>query len=150
MSDDSGSKKIDSELQRRRLVYLVGEAVEKISRMQRILDRQRVFADAEHKQLEYSGPINTLAGAIDKFRQELTSNSVRIASVLRDEELSNAELKALLGAVQKVLHGIHGIHELFLLLPREAPEPQVFFVLRDCFNWQNPGAAVIRHCPEVR
>lgn len=138
-------KRSVSELQRRRLLFLLGEAVEKISRLHRILDRQRVYADAEHKTFEYSRPINTLADAVNQFKERLTSNSPRIIALLHRRFVPDLELKAFLETVQHVLHAIHGIHELLVLLPREAAEPQVFFVLRDCFKFQsqNPKAAVM-------
>src|SRR5260221_6072904 len=139
------SKEAGSELRRRRLVYLLGEAVERILRLQRILERQRVYAETEHRNFEYSGPINTLTSAINDFKEQLTSNSSRIAALLRNDPLKTRDHKTLLSTVQRVLHGIHGIHELFVLLPREAAEPQVFFMLRDCFKWQkqNPESDVI-------
>jgi hypothetical protein len=145
MSGKRKSKEAGSKLQCRRLVYLLGETAERILRLQRILERQRIYAEVEHRKFEYRGPINTLAGAINDFKQRLTSNSARIAALLRDASLPARDLKTLLSTVHRVLHGIHGIHELFVLLPREAAEPQVFFMLRDCFKWQkqNPEAAVI-------
>lgn len=123
---------------RRRLVFLLGEAVERVLRLQRILERQRIYTAAEHRQLEYSGALGTLSRVINDYKKLLVSNSARIVSLLANKPLSNRDLKTLSKVVKQVLREIHGIHELFVLLPREAAESQAFFVLRDCFRWQEP------------
>jgi hypothetical protein len=132
-----------TDLKRRLVICLLGEAVEKIYRVRHILTRQQVYVEVEHKRFEYSEPIKTLSGAIDRIEAEgLTGDSELFKSLLGRKSSGDSEVNALLGQVQKVLRSIQGIHELLLLLPRESVSPQVFFLLQDCFA-VSPKAAIV-------
>src|SRR5438132_1671142 len=121
-------------LERRRILYLLGEAVEKLLRMRGVLARQRTFVEANNKKSEYAGVIDPLSGELEDQAFVLTRNSPRIASFLRNEKLDEKEEEALPGILQKVIDVVLGLHEVLILLPRETVQPQVFQVLRDCFN----------------
>jgi hypothetical protein len=71
--------------------------------------------------------------------ETLARNSVRISTLLRGEALEEEQRIALAGIIQAVINVVLTLHELLVLLPREAPEPQVFRALRDCFGgeWRN-------------
>ena len=126
-------------LERRRVLYLLGTAVEKLLRLRAILARQRTFVEANNKQSEYSGVIAPLDGELEEQAEVLNRNSPRIASFLRNGPLDEKEKAALPGILQKVINVVLGLHEVLILLPRETVEPQVFQVLQDCFGeeWQH-------------
>jgi hypothetical protein len=126
-------------LERRRTLYLLGEAVEKLVRLRNILARQRTFVEAHHKRSEYAGVIDPLSSALEDQTVTLTRNSSRIASFLRMKPLDEKEEAALPGILQKVINVVLALHEVLILLPREAAEPQLFYMLRDCFKeeWQD-------------
>jgi hypothetical protein len=130
-------------LERRRVLYLLGEAVEKLLRMRAILARQRAFVEANSKKPEYAGVIDPLLGELEDQAFVLTRNSPRIASFLRNEKLDEKEEEALPGILQKVIDVVLGLHEVLILLPRETVEPQVFQVLRDCFAQEWKDSSVI-------
>jgi hypothetical protein len=128
----------DEALERRLNLYLLGEAVEKLVRLQQVLTRQQVFVGAERKESEYAGVINPLLQVLDDQAERLNINSARIASFVRGETLDEEQQTALVGIIQTVINVVLTLHELLVLLPREAPEPQVFLVLEGCFGdeWQ--------------
>jgi len=64
----------------------------------------------------------------------LTQNSRRIAAFLKSETPSETQAKIVYGVIRKVIDPVLKIHELLVLLPRETAEPQVFFMLGDCFG----------------
>ena len=130
-------------LERRRILYLLGDAVEKLIRLRAILDRQRAFIQAHNKKSEYAGVVDPLASELDELRVTLTRNSPRIASVLRGEALDEREVAALPGIVSKMNNVILALHEVLILLPRETVEPQVFQMLRDCFRDEWRDSSVI-------
>jgi hypothetical protein len=135
----------DSEaLERRWTVYLLGEAVEKLARLRRILTRQRLFVDAGHKKSEYAGVIEPLFGQLEDQEGRLVLNSVRISSLLREESLDEAQRIALQAILQTVIDVVLSVHELLILLPREAAEPQVFLLLRECFGkaWRHTSVVM--------
>ncbi len=131
-------------LERRWTLYLLGEAVEKLARLRQILTRQRLFVDAGHKRSEYAGVIEPLFSQLEDQEGRLVLNSVRISSLLRKEFLDEAQLIALQTILQTVIAVVLSVHELLILLPREAVEPQVFLVLRECFgNAWRPTSVVM-------
>ena len=134
MPDAPKHRRTSSDLERRRLLYLLSEALEKLSRLQRILERQRSFVEAEYRRSEYTDVIDTLVNALASFRSLLIQNRARIGSFLRNENPTEPQLKAVNGVVRKIVDPVLKIHELLVLLPRESAEPQVFFMLADCFR----------------
>jgi hypothetical protein len=125
-------RRIDSKVERRRFLYVLGEALERAHRLGQILERQRVFVRAEHSQEQSTSALDTLADYLDKHRQNLTDNSGRIASLIRGKKLNEGEQSAVIGAVEILIVGLLHVHELLLLLPRETAKPQASFLLRDC------------------
>jgi hypothetical protein len=121
-------------LERRRVLYLLGEAVEKLVRLRQVLARQRIFVEAGREKPEYPSVIDPLFEAVEKQSETLAINSARIASFLRRQPLREGEGVALPGILQKVINVVLGLHEALILLPRETVEPQVFHVLQDCFK----------------
>jgi hypothetical protein len=121
-------------LERRRILYLLGEAVEKLVRLRQVLARQRIFVEAGREKLEFPSVIDPLDKAAEKQSETLTINSVRIASFLRKQPLREGEEAALPGILQSVINVVLGLHDALILLPRETVEPQVFRVLQDCFK----------------
>jgi hypothetical protein len=132
------SQENNEALERRRVLYLLGEAVEKLVRLRQVLARQRIFVGAGREKLEFPSVIDPLVKAVDKQSETLTINSARIASFLRKQPLREGEAVALPGILQTVINVVLGLHEALILLPRETVEPQVFHVLQDCFKeeWQ--------------
>jgi hypothetical protein len=93
------------------------------------------------KKSEYAGVIDPLFSELEDQAAVLVRSSPRIASFLRNEPLGEVETAALPGILQKVIDVVFGLHEVLILLPREAAEPQVFHVLQDCFKgeWRDPS-----------
>jgi len=120
-------------LERRRVLYLLGEGVEKLVRLRQVLARQQVFVRAEHKESEYANVISPLLHVLADQAERLSINSDRIASFISGKS-SEEQRTALAGIIQTVINVVLTLHELLVLLPREAPEPQVFLVLQDCFK----------------
>jgi hypothetical protein len=129
-------------LERRWTLYLLGEAVEKLARLRRILTRQRRFVDVDTR--EYAGVIEPLFSQLEDQEERLVLNSARISSLLRKEFLDEAQLIALQTILKTVIAVVLSVHELLILLPREAVEPQVFLLLRECFgNAWRPTSVVM-------
>src|ERR1017187_10749380 len=89
-------------LERRRVLYLLAQAVEKLYRLREILGRQRTFVEANRNQSEYAGVIDPLAGELEEQAEVLRRNSSRIASFLRNKPLDEQGKTALSGILQKV------------------------------------------------
>jgi hypothetical protein len=132
-------------LERWRIIYLLAEAVEKLVRLQQVLVRQQVFVEADHKESGYAGVINPLLLVLSDQAERLSINAARIASFVRGEALGEEQRTALAGIIQTVINVVLTLHELLVLLPREAPEPQVFLMLRDCFKdkWQDDTSVIM-------
>lgn len=138
MMEKPERKENSEALERRRVLYLLGEAVEKLVRLRQVLARQRIFVEAGGEKLEFPSVIDPLDKAVEEQSQTLAINSARIASFLRKQPLREGEEAALPGILQSVINVVQGLHEVLILLPRETAEPQVFLVLQDCFKeeWQ--------------
>lgn len=138
MMEKPERKENNEALERRRVLYLLGEAVEKLVRLRQVLARQRIFVEAGSEKLEFPSVIDPLDKAVEEQSQTLAINSARIASFLRKQPLREGEEAALPGILQSVINVVQVLHEILILLPRETVEPQVFLVLEDCFKeeWQ--------------
>lgn len=132
MSGTPAVRRVDSELQRRRFLYVLGEALERVHRLRQIIKRQRVFVRAQHAQARPTSALDTLLSHLDKHRQNLLDNSRLVALRIRGERLNDGQREAVEGAVDLLIKGLLQVHELLLLLPREAAKPQASFLLRDC------------------
>jgi hypothetical protein len=130
-------------LERLRVLISLGEAVEKLVRLQQVLGRQRLFVDAREQGSGYAGVIDPLLLVLNGQAETLGRNSARISSLIRGEALDEEQRIALAGIIQAVINVVLTLHELLVLLPREAPEPQVFRVLRDCFKGEWQSTSVI-------
>ncbi len=133
------SQQDDDALDRLCVLFSLGEAVEKLVRLQQVLGRQRLFVDFRDRESGYAGVIDPLLHVLNEQAETLSRNSARIFSLIRGELSDEAQRIALAGIVQAVINVVLTLHELLVLLPRETPEPQVFRVLRGCFKdeWQN-------------
>src|SRR5271165_3801857 len=133
MSGTPEVRRVDSELERRRFLYVLGEALERVHRLRQILKRQQVFIRAQHPtQSRPTSALDTLLSHLDKHRQNLLDNSGLVASRIRGEPLNDGEREGVETAVDVLIKGLLQVHELLLLLPREAAKPQASFLLRDC------------------
>jgi len=70
-------------------------------------------------------------------------NSERVALLIRGGRLNEASEKAVIRDLGILVRDILQVHELLLLLPREAAKPQASFLLRDCFGRSDLGASVV-------
>jgi len=125
-------------LERRRVLYLLGQAVEKLIRLRQVLARKRIFVGAGSKKLESASVIDPLLTAVEEQAERLSINSSRIAAFLCETALDEAQRTALAAIIQKVIDVLLSLHEVLILLPRETADPQVFLLLQDCFKeeWQ--------------
>lgn len=137
-------------LERRRILILIAEAVEKLLRVRRILNRQRAYVEARGKKSEYAGVIDPLLSALDERSRLLARNGPRIAAFLSGKRLDRNESTALPAILQTVIDVALGLHEVRILLPREAVEPQVFHMLRGSFkNVWNDSSIVTTNALEA-
>jgi DNA-binding transcriptional MerR regulator len=120
--------------ERQQILYLLGDAVERLVRLRLILNRQEVFIEAEHRKVEYAGVIQPIFVQLQDQAERLIINSARISSFLHGEMLDETQRTALAGIIQTVISVTLMLHELLILLPREAPETQVFLMLENCFK----------------
>jgi hypothetical protein len=130
-------------LERRRVLYLLGETVEKLVRLRQVLARQRIFVGVEGKKTEYASVIDPLVKAVEEQSERLALNSSRIASFLGNATLDEAQRTVVPAIIQKVINVVQQLHEILILLPRETVEPQIFLVLQDCFGEEWKGTPVI-------
>src|ERR1700690_1433510 len=93
----------DEALERRRVLYLLGEAVEKLVRLQNVLARQKVFVEAGRREAEYASVIDPLLKAVKEQSERLTINSARVASFLRKAAPDEAQRTALAAIIQRVI-----------------------------------------------
>ena len=134
---------VDPALERRRFLYVLSEALEKFSRLRRILKRQQVFIRAEHGEEMSVTAVDELIDYLEEHCEMFLGNSDRVAHLLRGKQLNEAEIKAVhrsLGIL--TVHTLQG-HELLLLLPREAARPQASFLLKDCFGSKDLKASIV-------
>jgi hypothetical protein len=124
-------------------LFALGDAVEKLLRLRGILYRQRAFVEARGKRPEYAGVIDPLLGTLDEQIELLFINSDRIGRFLSNRPLDPVESAALPGILQKVIDVVLGLHELLILLPREAVEPQAFYLLKDCFESEWNDSSIV-------
>ena len=89
------SQENNEALERRRILYLLGEAVEKLVRLRQVLARQRIFVEAGNEKLEFPSVIDPLDKAVEEQSEILAINSARIASFLRKQPLREGEEAAL-------------------------------------------------------
>jgi len=122
------------------LLHLIGEAVEKLLRVGRILDRQNKTCEPE-----YRGVIDTFQAAISQFKKLLQDNTRVIQETLQGTKIEDFQRVAILTVLQNIVRSFYRIHELLVFLPREAVEREVLFVLEDCFGdeWRSRKASVI-------
>ncbi len=131
---EAESKGDHERLERLRVLFLLGETVEKLVRLRQILKRQRIFVGVGDKKAEYASVIDPLLKAVEEQSERLALNSSRINSFLGNAALDEAQRTALAAIIQKVINVAQQLHEILILLPRETVEPQIFLLLRDCFG----------------
>jgi hypothetical protein len=136
-------RNVDSDLERQRLLFVLSEALEKLSRLQQILERQQVFITAEQVEGESASAVDTLIGYLEEHCQNFLANSDLVASILQRKPLNKAQQDAVIAALALLVTGILRVHELLLLLPREAAKPQASFLLRDCFGLRDLKASIV-------
>jgi len=133
----------DSDLERRRFSYVLSEALEKLSRLNQILERQKVFITAEHAGDESASAVDPLIEHLAKHTETFLDNSSLVALFLRGAQLNEAQKKGAIAALEIFITRILRVHEMLLLLPREAAKPQASFMLRDCFGRNDPKSSIV-------
>lgn len=143
MSERSQPRLVDSCLGRRRLLYVLSEGLEKLSRLQQILKNQQVFITAEHADAEPTSAVDTLIGYLDKHCQTFLDCADPITLLLHGGQLNEAQETGIVTALEILISSILQVHEMLLLLPREAAKPQASFLLRNCFGMEDLGASIV-------
>ena len=143
MSGTPGVRRVDSELERRRFLYVLSEALERVHRLRQILKRQRLFVRAQHAQAQPTSALDTLLDYLDNHRQNLLDNSNLVASLIERSPLNDGEREGLVSAVDFLIKGLLQVHELLLLLPRETAKPQASFLLRDCSGHKDLKLSIV-------
>ena len=133
MSGIREARPVDSDLGRRTLLYVLSEALEKVCRLRRILGDQRAFIPA----------VDTLVSSLERHCKTFLEMSTLIASYIRGASLNEGQEQGVIAALQILVTGILQVHELLLLLPREAARPQASFLLRDCFGLADLKASIV-------
>jgi hypothetical protein len=134
---------VNFDAEHRRFLYVLSEALEKFCRLRQILKRQQIFIRAEHAEGGSATAVDELINYMEEHCQMFLGNSNRVASFLRGKTLNEAEKKAVIrGLGILVVHTLQ-VHELLLLLPREAAKPQASFLLQDCFGRKDLKASIV-------
>jgi len=137
------ARSTDSVVQRRRLEYVLSEALERRARLQQILTRQEVFIAGERVGGEPANALQKLRDRLKAHTDAFLAESDRAASALRDVPLNPGEQAGLTAALDILITGIRRVHELLVLLPREAAKPQASFLLQDCFGTTDLNASIV-------
>jgi hypothetical protein len=141
--NDERSGPDDPNLKRRRLIYVLGEALDKSYRLREILKSQQVFITAQHQEPEPASAVDTLSSFLDRHSQTIFDSADLISLLFHETKLNEAQEAAILAAVQIFITSILQVHEMLLLLPRESAKPQAAFLLKDCFGRSDLGAAIV-------
>jgi hypothetical protein len=141
--NDEGSGPDDPNLKRRRLIYVLGEALDKSYRLREILKSQQIFITAQHQEPEPASAVDTLSSFLDRHSQTIFDSADLISLLFREIKLNEAQEAAILAAIQIFITSILQVHEMLLLLPRESAKPQAAFLLKDCFGCSDLGAAIV-------
>jgi hypothetical protein len=134
---------VDSGLKRLRLLYVLAESLEKFCRVQQILKNEQIFIAGEHAEAQPANAIETLIGFLDLHRQTIFKSSNLIAEALRGVPLNEAQDAVVIAAVRILTTAVLRVHEMLLLLPREAAKPQASFLLRSCFATKDLEASIV-------
>jgi hypothetical protein len=143
MSDTPEVQLADSELERRRLLCVLGETLDKLYRVDRLLKRQRIFLGSVR---EGEGPVSgvdALVEFLDRHREAFLASADAVAGFLQGGPTNEATRAGILAALNILVSGVLQVHDLLLLIPREAALPQASFVLKDCFGPKYPGASIV-------
>ena len=109
----------DSDLERRKFLYVLSEALEKFVRLQEVLKRQQIFVKAESPEGGSASAVDTLIDYLDEQCQAFLDDSARVSSLLRGRPLNEIEQKSVLSNLDILISCTLRVHELLLLLPRE-------------------------------
>ncbi|HEY6767944.1 MAG TPA: hypothetical protein VI386_24580 [Candidatus Sulfotelmatobacter sp.] len=134
MSGTPEARPVDSVLERRKLSYVLSEALERLVRLQQILTRQEVFIAGERVGGEPANALQKLRDRLQEDTKTFLANSDLIAAALRGAPLNRTQLDGITTALAILITGIRQVHELLVLLPREGARPQASFLLHDCFD----------------
>src|SRR5271169_498032 len=143
MSGTLEARPVKSDPERQGFLYVLSEALEKFSRLQQILKRQQIFIRAEHAEGQSATAVDKLINYLEEHRQMFLGNSDRVALLLRGKPLNEAEKKAVIQDLGILIVHTLQVHELLLLLPREAAKPQASFLLQDCFGRKDLKASIV-------
>jgi hypothetical protein len=99
-----------------------------------ILKRQQIFIKAEHGEGRSATAVDELIDYMEEHCRMFLANSDRVALLLRGKPLNEAGTKAVIRGLGILIVHTLQVHELLLLLPREAARPQASFLLQDCFG----------------
>src|SRR5260370_8257407 len=111
------SQESNEALEHRQVLYLLGEAVEKLVRLRQVLARQRIFVEAGSEKLEFPSVIDPLDKAVEEQAETLAKNSTRIPSFLRKQPLCPGDAVAIPGSLRALHNPFHGLPAFSTLLP---------------------------------
>jgi len=143
MSGTPEVRPVNSDLERQRFLYVLSETLERVSRLQQILERQQIFIRAEHAEKKPRSAVDTLTDYLDEHCRTFLGNSDRVASLLRSKPLNEGEESGVVRALEILISRALQVHELLLLIPRETALPQASFALRDCFGCKDLGGSIV-------
>ncbi len=143
MSDTPEIHAAGSDPERRRLLCVLGETLDKLYRVDMLLRRQRIFLGTVRAGEDSISGVDALVDFLDKHREAFLANSDAVASFLQGGPSNEATRGGILAALNILVAGVLQVHDLLLLIPREAALPQAAFVLRDCFGPKSPRASIV-------
>jgi hypothetical protein len=121
----------------------LGETLDKLYRVDEILRRQRVFLDAVRTGVDSVNGVDALVDFLHTHREEFLASSDAIVRFLQRKPSNRAEKDGILAAISILVAGVMQVHDLLLLVPREAALPQASFALRDCFGSKYSKASIV-------
>jgi hypothetical protein len=143
MPDKRDVRPADSDLERRRLLCVLSEALDKLYRVDAILGRQQIFVAAAGVKGGSASAVDTLVAFLEDHRQTFLNSSDAVADFLQGKPTNEAQILGVLAALGILIRSILQVHELLLLLPREAAMPQASFALRDCFGPKYSNVSIV-------
>jgi hypothetical protein len=141
MSDTPEIQPLASDPERRRFLCVLGETLDKLYRVDGLLSRQRAFLGTVSAGENSVSGVDALVDFLDEHREEFLAGSDAIVRFLQGETSNEEERNGILATLHILVARVLQVHELLLLIPREAALPQASFVLRDCFAPKNAANA---------
>src|ERR1700685_392360 len=96
----------DSVLERRKLTYVLSEALERLARLQQILTRQEVFIAGERVGGEPANALRKLRDRLQEDTKTFLANSDLLAAALREAPLNKPQFESITTALAILIKGI--------------------------------------------